>query len=76
MVVQPVVQAMISPIAGQLSDRVEPRIVASAGMALTTIGLFLLVFLTEEISIWYLIFSLLVLGAGYGLFSSPTQMPL
>src|ERR1035437_1936407 len=71
LVVQPVVQAMISPIAGQLSDRVEPRIVASAGMALTTIGLFPLVFLTEEISIWYLIFSLLVFGTGYGLFSSP-----
>ena len=71
LVVQPVVQAMISPIAGQLSDRVEPRIVASAGMALTTIGLLLLVFLTEEISLWYLIFSLLLLGAGYGLFSSP-----
>ena len=31
LVVQPIVQAMISPIAGQLSDRVEPRIVASTG---------------------------------------------
>ncbi len=71
LVVQPVVQAMISPIAGQLSDKVEPRIVASVGMALTTIGLFLLVFLTEKASLWHLIFILLILGAGYGLFSSP-----
>jgi MFS family permease len=71
LVVQPVVQAMISPIAGQLSDRVEPRIVASAGMALTAIGLFMLISFTEEISLLHLIFILLVLDAGYGFFSSP-----
>lgn len=71
LVAQPVVQAIISPIAGRLSDRVESRIVASAGMALTAIGLFLLIFLTEETSLLYLILILLVLGAGFGLFSSP-----
>jgi nitrate/nitrite transporter NarK len=51
LVVQPVVQAMILPIAGKLSDRVESRIVASVGMALTAIGLFGLIFLTEETSL-------------------------
>jgi MFS family permease len=71
LIVQPVVMAIISPVAGRLSDRAEPRIVASAGMALTAIGLFLLVFLTEETPIWYLVLILLVLGAGFGLFSSP-----
>jgi len=71
LVAQPVAQAMISPVAGQFSDRVDPRIVASAGMALTTIGLLLLVFLKEENSLLYLILSLLVLGTGYGIFSSP-----
>lgn len=71
LVAQPVVQALVSPIAGRLSDRIEPRIVASAGMTLTAIGLFLLIFLTEETSLMYLVFTLLVLGAGFGLFSSP-----
>jgi len=71
LVVQPVVQAMISPIAGKLSDRVESRIVASVGMALTAIGLFGLIFLTEETSLWHLVFIQLVLGVGFGLFSSP-----
>jgi EmrB/QacA subfamily drug resistance transporter len=71
LIVQPVVMAMISPVAGRLSDRVEPRIIASAGMSLTAIGLFLLIFLTEATSLWYLILILLVLGAGSGLFSSP-----
>jgi EmrB/QacA subfamily drug resistance transporter len=71
LVAQPVVQALVSPVAGRLSDRIEPRIVASAGMTLTAIGLFFLIFLTEETSLMYLVFTLLVLGAGFGLFSSP-----
>jgi EmrB/QacA subfamily drug resistance transporter len=71
LVAQPVVQAIISPISGKLSDKIESRIVASAGMALTAIGLFLLTFLNEETPIWHLFLILLVLGAGFGLFSSP-----
>ena len=71
LVVQPVVMAMISPIAGRLSDKIEPRIVASAGMAFTALGLFLLIFLTETTPIWYLVVTLIVLGIGFGLFSSP-----
>ena len=42
LIVQPAVMAIVSPIAGRLSDRIEPQIVASAGMALTALGLFLL----------------------------------
>jgi EmrB/QacA subfamily drug resistance transporter len=71
LIVQPVVMAMISPIAGRLSDRIEPRIVASAGMTFTALGLFLLIFLTETTPIWYLVINLMVLGIGFGLFSSP-----
>jgi MFS family permease len=40
-------------------------------MALTAVGLFLLIFLTETTPIPYLVFVLLMLGAGFGLFSSP-----
>jgi EmrB/QacA subfamily drug resistance transporter len=71
LIAQPVVQAIISPISGKLSDRIEPRIVASTGMALTAIGLFFLIFLTETTPLWQLVLILLVLGAGFGLFSSP-----
>lgn len=71
LIVQPVVMAMISPIAGRLSDRIEPRIVASAGMTFTAFGLLLLIFLTETTPIWHLLVILIVLGIGFGLFSSP-----
>jgi MFS family permease len=71
LVVQPIVMALISPIAGRLSDKIESRIVASVGMAFTAIGLFLLIFLTEATSIGYLALILIVLGIGFGFFSSP-----
>jgi MFS family permease len=71
LIVQPAVMAVLSPIAGRLSDRIDPQIVASAGMACTAFGLFLLAFLTESIPLWYLLACLAVLGAGLSLFSSP-----
>ncbi|MEN6442706.1 MAG: MFS transporter [Methanoregula sp.] len=75
-IAQTVVQTLFTPIAGKLSDRIEPRIVASAGMALTTFGLFLLIFITEATTVWYLIVSLLVLGAGLGLFATPNTITI
>jgi EmrB/QacA subfamily drug resistance transporter len=71
LIVQPAVMALVSPVAGRLSDRVDPQIVASSGMALSATGLFLLVFLAGSTPVWYLVVCLAVLGAGLGMFSSP-----
>ena len=71
LVSQPVIMAIFSPFAGRLSDRVEPRIVASLGMALTTMGLFLLTFLNENTALESILASLILLGFGFALFSSP-----
>ncbi len=68
---QPLVQAIISPAAGRLSDRIEPRIVASIGMAFTTAGLVPFIFLTQATPLVVIVASLAVLGIGFGLFSSP-----
>lgn len=71
LVIQPVVQAVLAPIAGRISDRIQPGIVASAGMTVTTLGLIPLIFLQESTSYYYLAASLILLGVGFGLFSSP-----
>jgi len=71
LVAMPVVQAVFSPLTGRLSDRIEPRLLASSGMALTAAGLLLLVFIGAETALWYIIASLIVLGVGFALFSSP-----
>jgi EmrB/QacA subfamily drug resistance transporter len=71
LIVQPAVMVMVSPVAGRLSDHIDSQIIASAGMAVTALGLFLLVFLGESTPVWYILASLVVLGVGLGLFSSP-----
>lgn len=71
LVAQPVMQALFSPLAGKLSDRVDPGRVASAGMAVTVAGLFLLTFLETETTIVFILACLVLLGAGFGIFSSP-----
>jgi MFS family permease len=71
LIAQPVMMAIFSPIAGSLSDRIEPRIVASLGMTLTTIGLLMLVFVSGDVSLSFILASLIVLGLGFGFFSSP-----
>jgi MFS family permease len=71
LVSQPVVMALLSFPAGWLSDRVEPRIVASAGMSVTVLGLYLLTFVGLDTELMFIVASLMVLGFGFGLFSSP-----
>ncbi|MFC1919608.1 MFS transporter [Chloroflexota bacterium] len=71
LVAQPIVMTILSPFAGRLSDRIEPRIVASIGMASATIGLLLLIFLEQDSTIAFLLVSLVILGFGFALFSSP-----
>jgi MFS family permease len=71
LVSQPVTQALFSPLAGKLSDRIEPRIVASAGMALTVIGLAVFMFIGGCASVLAVPGNLVLLGLGFALFSSP-----
>lgn len=71
LIAQPVVQAALSPLAGRLSDRVEPRIVASIGMGLCVVGLALFALLTPETSLETILISLVFMGLGFAFFSSP-----
>ena len=71
LVAAPFSQALVSPFAGRLSDRIDPGVIASIGMAFTALGLFLLVFLGESTSLYFIIIALIILGIGFGLFSSP-----
>ena len=71
MLAQPVMMALFSPVAGRLSDRVEPRIVASAGMAMSAAGLFLTAFLGVDSPLGSIVAILALCGLGFALFSSP-----
>ena len=73
LVAQPVVMAFLSPLAGRLSDRIEPRLISSAGMTLTVLGLLLFALVGTDTSEYYIIATLMVLGLGFALFSSPNM---
>ncbi len=71
LITQPVLMAIVASISGRLSDRYDPRILASGGMAIIVVGLILLSFLSEHSSIRYLVVILALVGFGFGMFSSP-----
>lgn len=71
LIAQPVVQAICSPITGKASDRIEPRLLASAGMGLTVMGLAALSFINPHTQLTLIVLGLVFLGTGFGLFSSP-----
>jgi EmrB/QacA subfamily drug resistance transporter len=71
LVAMPAMQAIFSPLAGRLSDRIEPRLIASAGMGLTTIGLTIFIFLNAQTPLGLIIGNLILMGFGFALFSSP-----
>jgi EmrB/QacA subfamily drug resistance transporter len=73
LMIQPVVMALFSAPAGRLSDRVEPRLLASTGMALTALGLAVFVLLGEQTPVWLVAGNLALLGFGFALFSSPNM---
>ncbi|MDD4598554.1 MAG: MFS transporter [Lentimicrobiaceae bacterium] len=68
---QPVMMTIFSPLAGKLSDRMEPRLVASVGMSITVAGLLGFAFLKDTTPLWYIIMFQVILGLGFALFSSP-----
>lgn len=73
LIAQPLVMAAFSPIAGRLSDRIEPRKIATSGMAVTALGMFLFTFISQGTPVGAIIGILIILGFGFALFSSPNM---
>ena len=73
LIVQPLTMAACSPIAGKLSDTIEPQKIASAGMGVTAVGLLGLTLLGFQTSLMYIVSNLVIIGFGFGLFSSPNM---
>jgi len=71
LVVQPLIMAVFSPLTGKLSDKIQPRILASAGMIVSAFCLFMLTFINKNTSVTVLLLILVLLGVGFALFSSP-----
>ncbi len=73
LVAQPLMMTILSPFAGKLSDKIEPRKLATAGMLISAIGLFILAFINQQTPVYLIVLVLIIMGIGFGLFSSPNM---
>src|SRR5664280_783825 len=73
MIFQPIAMTLLSSVAGKLSDKKNPGDIASFGMGITASGLILLCFITRDTPNYIIVLLLLLMGIGFGLFSSPNS---
>lgn len=69
LLIQPVLMALLSPVTGALSDRINPAVLASSGMILITFGLW-------DVSypfFWLIALALVIIGIGFALFTAPNN---
>lgn len=71
LIVQSLVQSLVSLKSGKLSDKMSATFLTTLGMVIIAIGLVGLCFITETTSYYYLLAMLVLLGLGFGIFSSP-----
>lgn len=74
LMMQPACQAIITPFAGRLSDRLDPGRMASAGMSILCLSLGLMaVFLAPDTPTWLFLMILMLLGTGFAIFGAPNS---
>jgi EmrB/QacA subfamily drug resistance transporter len=69
----PITMALVAPFSGAASDRFGPRALASTGMAIMVLGLLSLTQLPVDFALPDLVWRLVLLGLGQGLFMSPNS---
>ena len=69
----PLTISLVAPLSGWLSDRFGSQVLSSLGLAVASIGLFFLSRLTQQASLFGIIWPLIVAGFGQALFQSPNN---
>lgn len=73
LIVQSLVMAVTSLAAGRLSDKVQAGFLATLGMFIVFLGLVCLCFVDGQTSFYYIVAVLVLIGLGFGIFSSPNM---
>ncbi len=71
LIVTPLMMAIIAPISGRISDKIDPQKLAAIGMGFVTVAILILCFLNESTPLYLIISAMFLQGIGYGLFSTP-----
>ena len=70
LVSQPLFQALLSPLAGRLVDRVRPHLLTLIGMSSATLGMLLFAFITIDTNLLIILIGLFLIGFGWAFFIS------
>jgi EmrB/QacA subfamily drug resistance transporter len=74
LVVQPLVQALLSPLSGRLSETVQPARLSTLGMIICALGLAAASTLGRNTPLWMVMAMLSFMGLGFALFSTPNML--
>jgi EmrB/QacA subfamily drug resistance transporter len=64
---------IFGPLSGAISDRTGARGLGTAGLLVSALGFFMLIFFPANGPYWELVISMVLLGIGQGLFASPNR---
>ena len=70
------VVAAAAPLAGRLSDRHHPGLLGGVGLAVLSVGMLSLGSLNTTSTVWHIVLSMGICGAGFGFFQSPNLRAL
>ena len=73
LMIQAIIMAVIAPAAGRLSDRYPPNTIAAVGCFAVVLSFVSMLFLDSHSHMAIVVISLALLGAGFGLFSTPNS---
>ncbi len=74
LLLQPLMQVIASPVAGWLTERVQPARLATVGMLTSSVGLLLAsATVGPDTPIWLIGATLMIIGTGFGLFVTPNS---
>ncbi len=74
LIVQPLVQSLLSPLAGRLSGSVQPARISTLGMIICALGLAGASILGRNTPLWMVMTMLSFMGLGFALFSTPNML--
>ena len=73
LIAQPIIQAVLSPLSGTLSDKTSPSKLSTSGMAICAAGLLFAAFLDQDARTWQVLVVLVIMGLGFAAFSTPNM---
>jgi len=77
LLIQPIIQTVVSPLAGRMADRIPPERLANLGMAVSTVGLVLAAaLLGPDTPLWLVGIVLACIGLGVGIFITPNTVAI